>query len=311
MAKIESVIIVGLGALGSVYATKLIGKKDVDLRILIDLERKNRYEDNGIIFNGKRYDFNYLLPGTKCFIADLVIIATKSNDIAYALECLKKFVGRNTAIISLLNGITSEGLIRGYYSYAYVPYAFFSGHNSTRTNSAIIHDGVGTVYLGEAYNPVQTEKLSRITEFFDDNEIEYAVPEDMLYELWQQFIINVGYDQSSVILNADYAIFQKNKNVSDFADKLMLEAVNIAKASSIKNADHMIESAHFIRDHMPPTAKSSMYMDFETKRPMEIGLLGGQISRLGKELGIPTPCNDLIIHILQIRDEINRDVLSS
>ena len=58
--KIQTIDIVGLGALGVMYAdffTKKLGKEQV--RVLADGERIERYQKSGITFNGERCDFNY------------------------------------------------------------------------------------------------------------------------------------------------------------------------------------------------------------------------------------------------------------
>ena len=55
----------------------------------------------------REYDFDYILPDDN-FKADLILIAVKADGFAWVKENIKKFVGKNTIVMSLLYGITSE-----------------------------------------------------------------------------------------------------------------------------------------------------------------------------------------------------------
>ena len=48
---------------------------------------------------------------------------------------------------------------------------------------------------------------------------------------------------------------------------------------------------------------SSMYKDMVDGKPMEVDVINGAVSKLGKEYGIPTPINDLIYAALSLYAE--------
>ena len=94
----KKVIVCGLGAVGLTYASKI--KDKCDLRILADEERLKRYKVQKPVFNGEEQHFQYLLPSQN-FSADLIIIATKAQGLASAIEYIRNFISKNTIIISL------------------------------------------------------------------------------------------------------------------------------------------------------------------------------------------------------------------
>ena len=47
---------------------------------------------------------------------------------------------------------------------------------------------------------------------------------------------------------------------------------------------------------------SSMHQDLLAGRPMEINAINGAVSQKGKNLGIPTPINDMIASCLSLQD---------
>src|SRR5690349_8118963 len=133
MRDITKVVVIGLGAIGSIYAAKL---KDYDpgcVRVLVDKHRLERYAAQGIVLNSVRHDFDYALPGPNPEKADLILIATKSDGLPDAIDAIEGFVHDETIILALLNGITSEDKIAERYGWDKVLHSYFIGHGSTRS----------------------------------------------------------------------------------------------------------------------------------------------------------------------------------
>ena len=49
---------------------------------------------------------------------------------------------------------------------------------------------------------------------------------------------------------------------------------------------------------------SSMVQDVNHHRETEIRIINGAVCRLGREHGIPTPCNDLILHLVLAKQSL-------
>ena len=106
---IKSIDIVGLGALGVMYAdffTKTLGKENVC--ILADKERIERYKKEQITFNGEVCDFNYCDAVKESKPSELILFAVKYGALETAMEENAHLVGENTILLSVLNGIRSE-----------------------------------------------------------------------------------------------------------------------------------------------------------------------------------------------------------
>ena len=102
MKKIETSALIGLGALGILFGRKMPGVK-----VIADAERVARYSAQPVVCNGKECHFDYVTPEQGQPV-DLVLVAVKATVLEQAIKDIKKFVGPDTIIISVLNGITSE-----------------------------------------------------------------------------------------------------------------------------------------------------------------------------------------------------------
>ena len=105
---IETISIIGAGALGAAYGGLLY---DMDVRAVSFVaggKRSERLRKEGLIVNGKRYFITVIPPEDLLTPADLIIVAVKYHHLDDALRDMKNRVGAETAIMSVMNGIESE-----------------------------------------------------------------------------------------------------------------------------------------------------------------------------------------------------------
>jgi 2-dehydropantoate 2-reductase len=304
MSDISKVVVIGLGAIGSIYAAKLKAYDPSCVRVLVDQERLERYKANGVMLNGARIDFDYVLPEQSQEKADLILIATKADALPEAITAIEGFVHDKTVILALLNGITSEEKIAERYGWDKVLHSYFIGHGSTRSGNAVIFDGVGRIVFGEANALTRTPKVDAVCRFFDRAGIDYDLPDDILFSMWCKFVVNVGINQASAVLRASYGDFQRSEQAYSFVADLMQEAVTIAQKVGIHHADALLPwSENFIRN-MPPDFKSSMLQDIEAGKKTEVDLFGGTVCRLGQQYGVATPHNALFLKLIRALESL-------
>lgn len=287
---IKNVLLCGLGAVGSIYANKI--KDYADLRILVDEDRLERYRKNPLILNGKILELNYILPDEQNFKADLIVITTKYDGLSDAVNSIKNFVKSDSIIISLLNGINSEKIIAKKYGQNKVLLSYWIGHSAMRTGNKVSHDGIGTIVFGSKKS--NNENVAKLKEFFDYAKIEYKLPEDIEYNLWLKFMLNVSSNQPSAVYNATFGELINNPEYMDLIKKLMIEVQVIAKAEGVKNTGNMIDDALNTLSKMCPEGKTSMLQDVLAKRKTEVDMFAGTIIELGKKHNIPTPYNEMM-----------------
>lgn len=308
MKEIKNVLILGIGAIGSIYATKLYNFDSACIRVLLDESRYQRYKENGIIFNNCKYDFDYVLESDTDYKADLIIIATKSTDFNKASDMIKNFVHDGTIILSFLNGIFSEEILFEKYGREKVLYSYFLGHSSMKSGININFDGVGTVFFGEEQNYQYSENVQALKDFFDKTSVDYKIPEDMLSALWQKFIINIGINQTLAIVGMPYGAFNK-VIIKKIAKSLMKEAVEIANFLGVNNTESFIENTFKLILTMPPKLEPSMLQDVNNGKITEVDIFAGEVCRLGQKYNIPAKYNQKALKLLKgYNEQIKRQL---
>lgn len=300
---IKNVLLCGLGAIGSIYAVKLQKNKKCNLKILLDEKRLYKYEKEGLDFNGKRYDFDYITPiNDEHFKADLIIIAVKYTGLKDVIQNIKNFITKETLLISLLNGITSEDEILKEYPDLKVLYSYFVGHTSTRIGRKIIFDGIGNIIFGSINKNYENE-IKELETFFLKNNITYKIPEDINYARFCKFMMNVGLNQTSALTRANYAIFQKKGTNYDFMLELFKEVSLIAKAMGVKNYKNLIPDALNYLNLMIPEGKSSMLQDIENGNKTEVEIFSKTIIQLAHKYNLNVPYNKIVYELISALEE--------
>lgn len=294
--KIESVAIVGLGAVGAVVGEqlgKILGDK---LYCVVDSERKSRYEKDGIFINEQICSFNYVTP-EQLPVVDLIIIATKNLQIEAAIQEIKNGVGKNTMILSLLNGIQSEKDIAAAYGIEKTLFGFIIDLQSINLSGKISCFGKGSIVFGEENNVV-SERIQAVCDLFDASGVKYQVPEDIKLAMWKKFLINTVFNSLGAMCRSTYGGFRFDV-MQSLARKIGYEVIAVANAEGIGLTKELLEEDIQMNLKYNPLGKCSMLQDIEAERKTENPWFCGTICNLGKIHKIPTPYCQFLSELLE------------
>jgi len=300
MTSFKRIAVVGAGAMGSFYASKLADSEPGSVFLIAAGERYDRLKNRGFTVNGKAYRLPVLSPEKEAGPADLVIVAVKHHHLEAAIGEMRPFVGDGTLFLSVMNGIDSEERIGAAFGAGKVLYAVAVGIDALREGNAMTYTTQGKLFFGEKENRVLSERVRRLQALFDRAGIVYETPEDMLRILWWKYMINVGINQVSAVLRAPYGVFQTSPEARELMDSAMREVTAVAAASSVNITGEDIENWYGFMARLSPAGKTSMLQDIEAKRKTEVEMFGGKMIELGKTYGIPTPVNETLFRIIRV-----------
>ncbi|MFC0560287.1 ketopantoate reductase family protein [Halalkalibacter alkalisediminis] len=303
---IRKVSLIGLGGIGAAYASRLHKMDPTCLQVIANEERIHRYQEHGVTVNGERYDFNYKTPFDETEPADLLLISVKYDGLDQALEGVQNHVGQNTIIMSLMNGIASEDIIAEQFGSDQILHAMCVAIDALRTGTSITFTNIGRICFGDTKNATVSQKIDSVKELFDRASVPYEVPEDILHSMWWKFMINVGVNQTSAILNAPYKVFQQIPESRELMSSAMKEVVHLAQKKGIQlSKGDLNKFEKILLEDLSPEGKTSMLQDIEAGRKTEVDYLAGTVSKLGQELQVPTPINDMFYQIIKVIEKKN------
>ncbi|MFA7396071.1 MAG: ketopantoate reductase family protein [Sphaerochaetaceae bacterium] len=301
----KHISIIGLGAVGSIYAYRLseyLGSNNV--RVIVNQNRKERYEQKGIFLNNNRVDFYYVLPTEEVEAADLVIVATKNHHLTQAIEDIRLHVGENTTIMSLLNGIDSEDLLSKAFGKEKVLYAFTTALDSTRTDNHIDFSTEGIIFFGEKSNKT-TSRIEAIKHLFDQAKITYQVPDHIERELWAKFMVNVSINTVSAITRGTYGECSSIPSLRNLITDAQKEVIALAhKVGIVGLDDSYIDHYQKVFASLEYGGKTSMLQDIEASRPTENAFFCLRAASLAQEVGLEVPTIAMLGRVAQGCEEV-------
>jgi 2-dehydropantoate 2-reductase len=296
----DTVAILGAGALGAVYASRFYDLDPACISLMASGERYHRLKQEGLIVNQRRYAIPVLSPQDAAPPADLVIVALKHCHLAAALPDLRNRVGDHTVILSVMNGLDSEAVIAEHYGEDKTLLCIAVGIDAQRSGNVVNHSKIGTLFFGEAENSRLSARVLRVQQILSRAGIPYETPADMVRMLWWKFMINVGINQTSAILRAPYGVFQTDSHAQAIMEAAMREVIAVAQAAHVNLSLDDITGWYKVLNTLHPQGKTSLLQDVEAGRTTEVDIFAGKMVELGREYGIPTPINDLLLHAIKV-----------
>jgi 2-dehydropantoate 2-reductase len=289
---VKNIYLLGLGALGGLIASKLHEAFPEAMKIIADVKRQQAIQHTGVSVNGKPISFKFIAPGEGYNEADLIIIAVKNAQLAQAIQDIESFIGENTIVISLLNGISSEETIGNEIGHQHLLYAYGIGMDAVRDSSGIHYTNPGKIVFGEKQNNEISERVLFVKGLFDKAQIPYNIPVDMYRALWSKFMMNTGINQVSAILRAPYGEFVVLGEARDLMLAAAGEVMTLAAHYGVNLNQADIDEFLKIVATLDPAGKTSMLQDVEAGRETEVELFAGTVLQMAKKYDLQTPVNE-------------------
>ncbi len=300
---IKNVAMVGLGAIGTTYARRIIKVKDIDFAVVADGKRAERIRKNGETINGEKIMPKVVEPKEQNWKVDLIIFTVKNYQLENALSDIKNIVTDKTVLLTILNGVWARDRIKEEFPKNTVLYGL-SKTDAARTENGVECTWEGQIQFGEADNTVMSEEVSAVKALFDEAEIDSLVCEDMLRAVWVKFMVNVSVNQLSAVTHAGYGAFLKIPELNKAMHEVMSEVITLANAMGINISETDADAHEKTMYNSDPDGQTSMLQDIEAKRKTEVEYFSGTVIRLGKEHNVPTPWNDRLYLLIKTTESL-------
>lgn len=301
--KIDTVAILGTGAVGGYFIWGLSEKMKDALWVIADGNRKESLQREGIYINGNHFKLNVRTPEEARGV-DLLFVSTKYGALNDILGDIETVVDEHTVVLSLLNGVDSEKMIGERIGMEHMVYALMK-IASERNGNCITFDGATTpgLFYGEAGQKEPSERMEAIAELLDGTALHYHMCEDIICEIWRKFALNVSCNLPQAILGCGVGAYDDSVYAAHICQKLEDEVTAIARAKAIPIGP--LDTGNIRRSASVRTARYSTLQDLDAGRHTEVDMFAGAVIQMGKELGVPTPYNEFAYNVIKALEEKN------
>jgi len=236
--------------------------------------------------------------------ADIVIFAVKQYDTETAAKLVVPVIGDETAVISIQNGMDPRESLKSIVGRDHV-----LGGTTYITGAKVISPGTithtGTIarlVFGE-YDGSVSLRGERFLDACKTAGIDALYSADIGKEMWAKFALLSAFSGISSMLRKAAGPIMSDPDTRQLLKDAIAETVAVAKAKGIDLGDDYVARHGDFYGSIPPDTKSSMLMDLENGRRIELNWLSGAVAQFGDELGVPTPTHHAIYSALKVAAE--------
>lgn len=232
-----------------------------------------------------------LTDPAKATAVDWVIIATKAYDAAGAAKWLERLRAKGAPVAVLQNGVEHRERFAPYVPMESILPVIVDCPAERQSPERIRQRGV--MHLKAPKGPAGRAFL----DLFAGTPADTVEVADFTTVAWRKLCHNAAGALPALLLQPSGVLH--DKAIGETALQIVRECIAVGRAEGAKLDDDIAESVLQAYRAAPADGINSLHADRLAHRPMEIDARNGVIVRLGKKHGIPTPCNQMAVALLQ------------
>ena len=289
----------GAGAVGGYFGAR-VAASGVDVTFIARGEHLKAMQSNGLRIKSIHGDLDihseFISSSDRIAPVDLVLLAVKSQDTEEAARSLAPFMGRDTAVLSLQNGVDNTDKIArlwgGDRSLAGV--AFISARISAP--GVIEHSGGGRVVLGSLHAGGH-EHARAVHSILAQAQISCDISPDIRTVLWEKLAWNAPFCALSCLLRMTVGDILGSASLEALVTGCIDEVRDAARCCGVdlpsSTAQDALSFSTTLR-HVKP----SMLQDLEAGKPLEHEALNGIVVKILQQAGKRAPINEILYSAL-------------
>ncbi len=300
------IAIIGVGAMGSVYAALLASGGHEVWAIDTWADHVSAIREKGLRVEGASGDRTVRIEATTDAAsvrdADLVIIATKDDGVDAAAKAALEIAKPDAPILTIQNGLGSADKVAEIVGSRRIMMGVVGGFGASMKGPGHAHhNGMEFLRLGEMDGGLSA-RLEAVAEAWRAGGFKVLTFDDIHKMVWEKLICNCTYSGPCALTGLRVGQVQANPSAWSIATACATEAFQVAKAKGIKL--DFEDPVAYVRafGQKIPNARPSMLLDHMAGRPAEVDAINGAIPREGAKIGIATPVNSVVVALLKAKE---------
>jgi len=324
-------VIVGAGALGSIYAAYL-ARAGHRVSLIARGERAAALAAHGIPIVGQdtfTAHCDVVTQPDTLRDADVVIVAVKTYDTEQALSSLRQL--RTKTAFSVQNGVLKDTLLGEVFGQEATLGAISMVGGDVLPSEgalpgAVRYNMANPTILGELAGGTSS-RVTEIVDAFAHAGLKAQASEDIVSAEWSKFVAWSGFSTLAILTRLPTWRFMADADTAPLAARVMRETAAVAVRHGITLQDAGFSSRAFIEGTQEdavkavqahgermrlnaPEFRQSILQDADRNRRLEVHETLDYTVALGQELGVPTPTLDLCCRVLRVVSRANAQAQS-
>lgn len=300
------ILIVGAGAIGGYFGGRLVEKGE-DVTFLVRAGKKEKLQQTGLNIQSKNGDLHFspklITKSESSKPFDVVLISTKSYQLTDAIEDVQPFVGPETMVLPLLNGIAHlQTLIEAFGEEKVLGGLCFVESTLTEDGTIIQTSPVHQLVYGERTGE-HTERIGRLESAFTGTKAEFVKSDDINQDMWHKYLFITAMSGITSMMETPIGPIRDLETGQHIIRVFLEELAAIMEKIGAPIASGIAETQFKRINGMSAEMKSSMQRDIEKMQPTEAEHLQGYLLGKAKEMELSVPILEIIFTKLMLYEQ--------
>ena len=278
------IIVLGAGAIGSVYGARL--SKFHDVTLIGGASHVAAIQRDGLVMQG-HVSGTLALPAFTTVPSiqpgTLILLTTKVNNNVAAVRPIVDRLPENVTIVCVQNGLYSEDLVKDLVGDRALVLRAITQVGGILVKPGVVDNTVAGYTLLESH-----EQSPAIAAVLTEAGLDGRIIPDIKKEMWRKAIFNCVINPTTALLESEVGAIV-DPQLNSLKQQIIGECVAVAKADGVTLDEDFVATI----DRLFAGARTiaSMRQDLMKGRKTEIDHMNGAVADLGAKYGIPCPVN--------------------
>lgn len=292
------IVVIGAGGLGGYFAGRWAAS-GLDVSLIARGAHLEAIKANGLQIESPLGDATVPIEaashGGGMGPADLVLIATKTWQLAAATELLPPLLGPTTRVMGVQNGVEAAEVLAAKVGAERVLAGTCRIISYLSQPGVVHHVGVQPTLIFGPPRGGNSEGVPTLeTQLSRGAGMTVRSSPDIEADLWRKFLFFAPTSGIGSVAQAPIGVLREIPESRAMLHGAIEEVVAIGRVRGVRLEDDSTAKAMTFIDSLPPEGTSSMQRDVRDGRRTELEALSGAVVRLGQEHGQPTPIHRFI-----------------
>ncbi|MGG5736150.1 MULTISPECIES: 2-dehydropantoate 2-reductase [Bacillus cereus group] len=301
------ILVLGAGGVGGFFGGRLVEKGE-DVTFLVRNKRKQQLEEKGLVIRSINGDFSFqpklITKEDRTSPFDVIVFSTKAYHLNEAITDLKPFVGEDTVIIPLLNGIAHLALLQKEFGEEKVMGGLCFIETTLNNEGDVVQTSAANRLVFGEIKPQDAERMQRISEVFAGTKASFVLSENITQDMWHKYLFITVMSGVTTLMRAPIGPIRESEGGRDFIRNLFEESVQIMKSIEAPVKDNIVEEHMKTIDKISYDMKSSMQRDMEKGSLIEGEHLQGYLLDLAEQFSIEAPLLGAVYQNLNVYEKV-------
>jgi 2-dehydropantoate 2-reductase len=299
------IAVIGAGAVGGYYGA-MLARAGHDVTLVARGAHLAAIREGGLTVRAARGEFTVrpAASGSPSGVGpvDLVLFAVKTYDNDTALPMLQPLAGHSTMVLTLQNGVDSPSEAASLVGRSQVLGG--AAYIATAIAAPGIIEQTGThhrIVFGEAFDAQAgiSGRVAALRDLLADAGVEAEAVADARVPLWEKYIYLAPFAGFTGAARLPIGPLWQHEETQSLFIRACAEVEAVARAEGVAVPPGVPARVRAYADALPPTTRSSLLIDLQQGKRIEVEALQGALVRRARAHGIAVPLMETLYAVLR------------